>query len=219
VNVSGAESFVGTVVDTMAQAGWSTHFSPEHYVYCEPDDKSLESRCLGYTCEEARELWLAIGHGFWLSLLVHEYSHFLIWRDRTKAQRTRAQARYDPALDLLEMWTKRKKSATRRQIVGAAQRVAHEEAITELMALRTIRRYGLPIDVDRYIQRATSYMLTFGFIVQNRRWTNPVAYETEAIWSELPTDLRILKNPRAVLKNYRPYAHLYEKYCMKPWNA
>lgn len=215
----GAENFVGMVVGSMSAAGWSTHFTPDEYVYCYSDNKSLESRCMGYIEEEVRELWVALGHSAWLGVLVHEFSHFVNWRNRTKAQRRKQAARYDPALSLLERWTRRKKAAGRRTIIGAAQRVVSEEAKTELTAIRLIRRYALPLDVDVYIQRASCYILSYGFVVENRQWANPGPYKIEAVWSELPVDMKILKNPRAVIKNYRPYAHLFEQHCMEPWDA
>lgn len=212
-------SYLGDAVADLIRHGWSVHFSNTEYVFTEPDDFSLESRAGGYADGEACQINLGTARRLeeWLPNFSHEYGHFKQWRNATKAQRQKDIDQYDYYKTILDNWTRKRKRYSPDALWRAAKYIAADESWAELSSLRDIKKYGLPLNYDEMVQQAVSYVLSFAFMVEERRETNPRVTEVAEVWGQIPVSTAVLRNIGLLRDTYAEHRDLYVKHCCEPW--
>jgi hypothetical protein len=141
--------------------GVSVLLSPDSTVDCDGfwsqgwfdgDDKKL---VVGTGCDEQK----------WLGVLLHEYSHLTQWVERAPVWR---EDEKDGAV--IDDWLKGKSVRNARKAVAARREL---EADCERRTVRLIRELEAPIDLDRYIRGANSYIHFYNVIAEKRKWYAP----------------------------------------------
>lgn len=197
--------YIGVTVAEMVEAGWSVRFEADEYVYTDPGDLSLESRTTGFVSEcpiDGMSLTIAIDRDvdLWLASYVHEFGHFQQWRDLGQRAYRRKTDRYAEAMRRMEQWTKKRKRFTQRQLWGAARTIVEDEADAEARAIRDIKHYNLPIDLDDYIKQANAYLLAYAYMVSERRCPDPHVTVNGDIWPYATGKMDLIKNSRKTLR-------------------
>lgn len=214
--------YVGKIALDLAKNNWDIFFKKHKYVYSGDASIIPENRCGGFVDDSGLELQIATGRKLenWVSNLIHEYQHFRQWADAKPSWRERNSNNYDVSMDTLEDWTKGKNFKI-NDLWKSAHRIVRWEADAELRAISDINRYALPLDISLYIRQATAYMLSYGFVVVERKWPNPRITDIPEIYAELPSTTEILEDlytNKGVKKHYWKYRKLFSEYACKPWN-
>lgn len=144
----------------------------------------------GYFDAGTRTLAVATGKALeeWLSILVHEYCHFLQWREKALVwKKTRIDSR--DAIEIFEHYLVGRRVAT-DTLDQAIQALIQMELDCERRTTVFIRKRKLPIDVKKYIQKANAYLMFYHEAKRRRCWYDPKTppYTIESIWAKMPSD-------------------------------
>ncbi len=123
------------------------------------------ARCRGYFDEESKVVKVARGGKGWLSILVHEYCHYLQWLDGTSRSSTVVSDANGTASDWLEG-----KEFSARKVKRAFRVIRENERDCERRAVALIQKFGLPIDVEFYAKTANLYIYFWTTVEQKRKW-------------------------------------------------
>jgi hypothetical protein len=142
--------FLGWASDQLIEAGVSIRIL----------QKIAVKGCAGWFDSSKKELMVCAKHPDFFIVFVHEFCHFLQWRDDRKWWNKRMKG-YCKFTDWLAL--KRKKNEGREdcQLV---------ELDCEKRAVKLIRKLHLPVDIKTYIQKANSYLLFYLIVEKNRKW-------------------------------------------------
>ncbi len=195
---AGAEEFIAAAVAEMEEAGVTVTLSDAEYL-------DWGGRIGGYFDEDEPEFAVATGTAthVWLSVFVHEYSHFRQWRQQTAAWTAKLagdacpQHLFDAWLaGVVEMTTEQRDAAVR--LIVACERECEVMALERLDAADT-----LPIDRGWYVRAANVYLAWYGVVRLTRRWYDRSPYSDAALVDIMPGDRIItvdeaLRPPAAV---------------------
>lgn len=135
---------------------------------------------------------VAIGKDFdkWFTIFIHEYSHFTQWRDDSP------HWTYTPFKDfehidagiLLFLWAGGHIELTKEQALNYTRPTVHVEMDADKRAVELIKKYNLPVNVNRYIQTSNAYTLFYFYMIETREWYKPnkEPYRIEEIVSRMP---------------------------------
>lgn len=140
--------------------GVSVLLSPDSTVDCDGrwtqgwfdgDGKKL---VVGTGCEEQK----------WLGVLLHEYSHLTQWVEHAPVWLA------DERTDSLDDWLDGRPIRSVRRTIESAREV---EADCERRAVRLMRELDAPLDMERYVRGANSYVHFYNVIAETRKWYAP----------------------------------------------
>lgn len=137
----------------------------------------------GYFSDEHKkyELACALKNPEYLGILVHEFSHMEQWVEKIPLW---SKADYGTDVD---DWLEGKNI---KYINRKIDRIKYLELDCEKRAVKNIKKYKLPINIKKYIQKANSYILFYNYIKESRRWSKPgrAPYSeiNKALWSLCP---------------------------------
>ncbi len=122
-------------------------------------------RSSGYFDE--REIRVARRCPDWLTVLVHEYSHFLQWKHRKEEYEDMFINNVD-SLKIINEWMDGQefRPSTIKKAFIKARRM---EKKCEMMALEVIRRYGLPINTEKFIRQANCHIYYYHMMEKTRK--------------------------------------------------
>jgi hypothetical protein len=107
-------------------------------------------------------------------------------------------------------WTNGKR-LTKKKVQAYIKGVLAVELDCEKRAVENIKKFGLPCDIDDYIQKANAYVYFYQFVLKRRKWYSPgkAPYEIPEVYSKMPTKFlnRYDRMPAKYLK-------LYDEYCV-----
>ncbi len=147
----------------------------------------------GYMVEfPTKELAVATGKPIktWLPILVHESSHLdqciekaISWRNSYVPNTTIG------TIDLISLWIDDKIQLNEEQLDEYIRCSRNVEADCERRSVEKIKRFGLPIDITEYIQKANSYIFFYSAMKEIRSWYIPgkEPYNVKEIWTLCPT--------------------------------
>ena len=156
----------------------------------------------GYFDTEGATPVLAVATGretdAWLGLLLHEYSHLTQWAEDAPVWHL---AKGCGAID---EWLAGKPVKNIKAVIAGVQAM---EADCERRAIRLARELGAPIDLDRYIRGANSYIHFHNTMAETRKWYRDGygPYSNEAVLAAAnPTfDTDFTKTPKALAEALR----------------
>ena len=131
---------------------------------------------------ENREFVVSIGDKIGIELLIHEYCHYLQWRDDKKY-----------FLNLINNclivfdWIDGKffkKDIINHAIAGAIEL----ELDCERRALAEIKKYKLNVDIGGYCKSANSYLLFYNIVHDTRKWYGKTV-NTPSLTKSMPSKL------------------------------
>lgn len=110
--------------------------------------------CLGFFDQE--RIMVATKNPGWLGVLAHEYSHFLQWATGSAIYK-KCFGPTNNYATIQEEWLlgKKHKPFLVRRAFNAVREMERE---CEMIAVELIKKYQLPIDIERYIQEANCYI-------------------------------------------------------------
>jgi len=161
---------------------------------------------IGYF-DEIKKILAVKKNKIWLKTFVHEYSHFLQWKQSMQSHekylKHRKKYKSDPDLCVSRWLDNRLKYDNR--IKSAFERIRYDEIHCDLIAVKLIKRYQLPIDVSTYIQEANLDILSYQFIEENKSCKMPKIFYQEQFLKSLPCVLKksyIKRMPKTTLQSF-----------------
>jgi len=179
-----SQAFISKAVIEMVMRGVSIKLIASNKVDINTGEKAKRGKTLqrvnGYFDETVPDFVCAVGkpQKLWLPVFVHEYCHFLQWKEGCKVwnkfDRTRHMEDYDD-------WIQRKKDLP-DDVVRRLTRVSQElELDCEKRAVAIIEEFGLPLDIEDWIKGANAYLLFYEVVRRERAWSKISPYEIPAI--------------------------------------
>jgi hypothetical protein len=168
------------------------------------------TKCNGYFDDTERELAVAWGQPEEkrLRILAHEYGHMTQWVDKARVWTSVKEKNYDIEL-LVEMWVDGVIELNEGMLLDYINRARGVELDCERRTARLLKRFNLPISVDRYIQNANAYVWFWTYMGMRRRWykIGKEPYNIPAIVEAMPT-----KFAKSYTKMPNELAQLYQKH-------
>lgn len=137
-------------------------------------DKNFE--CVGSFDDSTRKLTVLNNENF-LDVLVHEYSHYIQYKEKHPSFTVFSKQEVDATL-LTEQWLS-KKIKYDANVKKAFALIRRNEYECERLAVKLIRKYSLPINIENYTKSANRYILFYHCVEESRIW-NP----TDEFWSK-----------------------------------
>jgi hypothetical protein len=138
------------------------------------------------------ELGIATGDNSseWIKVLIHESCHMeqMIEQDLNWTNNFIYDGKYNKikeSLDLLEEWISGR-NFSKSIIKELASSALNVELDCERRSAEKIKKYGLDINVEEYIQQSNSYIYFYRFIEESRMWYEKTPYQTKEVWSKMP---------------------------------
>jgi len=142
------EDFVRHVRSHLRQYGFKLVFANSRQV-----NTGSGFRCSGYFSEDTRTIRVAKKSSVWLSVLVHEYAHFLDWLDSSYNQRRKE----DRAAEICESYWKGDICLSQR-VRKSIYVIARMEWQCDRRASQMILDWNLPINYEEYVKEANLYV-------------------------------------------------------------
>lgn len=111
-------------------------------------------KCLGFFDQE--KIMIGTGSPNWVGTLAHEYSHFIQWATGSKIY-AKCFGPVNNYADIQEEWLRGKKHKP-FLVRRAFNAVREMERECEMIAVALIKKYELPVDIERYTQEANCYI-------------------------------------------------------------
>ena len=160
----------------------------------------------GYFDDYSKKLHVARNSPIWLSVLVHEYCHFLQWENDVSVWK-----KFEKNYKHWETWVDKRKNLSEKQLNKEFLAVRNLELDCEKRAVKIIKKYKLPINVKDYIKNANSYIYFYSYVKKFRTWCKLAPYKVQQILDVMPT--KFLTNAQY---NRVPsqYCDLVNKHCI-----
>lgn len=170
---------------------------------------TLEIRCgnsksyslSGYFDEEKKKI-VVYKDRKWLDNLVHEYCHFLQFKNKNKRYTTYHNQPFTPT-DIIEQWLK-KKITYSTKVKKSFDLVRGDEAECETMAVSIIKKYDLPINLKNYKHTSNMYLIFYHCVEKTGRWNTENFYNNRKLKNLVPTNQKCMmyskKVPQKVLE-------------------
>lgn len=177
-------------------------------IYKELLEEEDGSTCEGYFSDDPLELVVATRclYTDFISTLVHEYSHFEQWIEESKyfaGGKYFSGGKYNYH-SILERWIGGE-NFTKKTIERTIDVVRNCELDCERRSVENIKKYNLPINIEKYCKNASAYIYFYNFIKKTRVWeTKHKPSDCKKIIDIMPTDLsgNFSRTPRNIMKLY-----------------
>jgi len=185
---SNASQFIQYAIDECKKKEIKIDLAPRKYLIL-TDENYI--RVNGFFCYEDKILRVATNKPLskWFHVFVHEFGHFLQWKENCKAWQESFYGTLDSSTEVFA-WVDGKRMTTKK-IDECVSRARDLELDCERRAYQLIKEFELPISLDEYAQKANSYVYMYNWLRQSRRWypTGKAPYENPKIWTKLPKHL------------------------------
>jgi hypothetical protein len=135
-------------------------------VFCDTNFLKKQ-QIVGYYDGQSKKLLVCKRNPNWLTIFVHEYSHFL-----QDIENCKIYARYNCLTpgpqEIVDRWIKGKKHP-KKKVKKAFNLIRELEMDCEKRSLQLIRKYNLPIDKIKYTQEANSILYQYFVEEQDRK--------------------------------------------------
>ena len=204
-----AKEFINHIRQDARKYDVKVYLSKGKYILCGDGDDAV--RVSGDFNEEKMRIGCATNKPFekWISILVHEYSHFEQWKDQCPAWVNGFEENGKESFDDVCAWIKGKKFSE-RHIKKCIAKARNLELDCERRTVKNIKKFNLPINLDNYIRGANAYIYFYNYMLLRRTWykTGKEPYAIKEVCSQMPTVLK-----RSYESIPKKYVELYDKYC------
>jgi hypothetical protein len=138
-------------------------------------------RCSGYFDEE--NLVVAMKRPDAIQILVHEYCHLTQWVEQCDLWVASVK---NESHDKLYRWLAGEEVKGIEKAINICRDL---ELDNEKRAVKVIKRFNLPVDIDIYIKKANAYVQYYNYILLSRKWCNPknTPYKNERLVEAMST--------------------------------
>jgi hypothetical protein len=100
----------------------------------------------------------------WFPIFIHEYCHFKQWKEKKFTNKE-----WINTFTKLYKWIDSGEELDKKEQVLYARRARRAELDCEKRAVEEIKKYNLPINIDKYIQTANAYVFSYNFLVEGNK--------------------------------------------------
>lgn len=149
-------------------------------------------KCSGYFSATDKELAVATGKPFkdWLEVFIHEYAHSVQYATDSKVWLSNDINGYE-ASELLDIWLNKTIDLSPIQLKKYTEVVMDVELDCEKRSVSLIKKFDLPIDIDLYIKKANSYVLSYHVVKKMRKWRKVPPYSVQEIVDAMPNHFNL----------------------------
>jgi hypothetical protein len=137
--------------------------------------------CGGWFDSQKKQFVCCMDNYLGLEILVHEYSHFLQWKNNKKYFN-----RLNKSTTMFFDWIDGEEYS-QKEINSACEKSIELEYDCELQAIKLIKEYKLDIDLEVYIKAANSYLLFYNIVKEKRKWSTDKSAYNKLIMKLMPT--------------------------------
>lgn len=134
----------------------------------------------GYFCDDPKEFVVAINkpQKQWIPTFLHEYNHFLQWKENSKYWNNCKDG-------FLDYWLSGH-NISDRVVNRGINSMIDLELDCEKRTVDMIKRLNLPINLDWYIKTANAYVLYYNILKESRQWYIIAPYDVKEILDSVP---------------------------------
>lgn len=167
------------------------------------DDFSQD--CSGYFCDRDKALVVACGKPFkdWFEILVHEFCHMEQWKTDER------WVRWTDACGKTWEWMAGDIIMNKTQLRNVLDEMVELEKDCEMRAVEKIRKWGLPISVQKYVQKANVYLYSYHMLPEIKRF--PTGVHSDKNLVEMA--------PKTFKKSYRKVPEDMAKYMLAKYTT
>lgn len=134
----------------------------------------------------------------WVSTLLHESCHMDQFLQKSKYYVSDIIG-----LDVVEGWIAKQDMSENKLLKGFYNTIGLE-LDCEKRTVRKIKKYKLPINIEKYIQEANAYLFAYVYSLLSRKWYE-APYEKKNIVEHMPTKFLTIDKYFIEYKNYRKF--------------
>ena len=131
----------------------------------------------GWFSEEEKELCVWKHNPIFFATLIHEYCHFLQYRDKYDSLWSRACESTDLLFGWLEDGEDMSYYLKRKAFRGSIE----VEWDCENMTIAEIKKHNIDIDTERYSRMSSAYLFSYHTTLKKRTWPGPSIYTDEIV--------------------------------------
>lgn len=200
--------YVSITIDKAVQNNISITLHNKKY-YTEGESNA---RFAGYFDSDGKELLVATGGSKrdWVEVFIHESCHMDQFLENSRIWSDSFNSKGDDKYSYLFEWLDGE-TYDKKDITLSANTIKALELDCEKRSVSKIVEFDLPIDLEKYIKKANSYILFYNFVKKHRVWSNPgkPPYSFKEIVELMPSDFSL---------NYKVLPRWYEdmivEYCL-----
>jgi hypothetical protein len=142
-------------------------------------------RASGYFDQESKQIRVARKNKLWFEVFIHEYCHFHQWIDKSSVYN-----RSNNSSTIIDNWFNGK-TYNDITIDKAFETVREMERDCEMRSTKLIKKYNLPVDLERYIRMANCYIYVHYFMREYRKfWPFESDLRNAKLLSQMPPNFR-----------------------------
>jgi hypothetical protein len=139
-------------------------------------------------------------------VLIHEYHHFLQWKNSPEFWK-KCEADKSPFL----LWVLGNET-TKNKLTRAFYKAIELERDCEANSLKFIKEHGLDVNAEKYSQEANAYLYSYHFVKKYRKWPSTSIYTKDLI-KKLPKEILSLEHyKKGIDDNGNKVILLYEQH-------
>lgn len=168
------------------------------------DDFSQD--CSGYFCDRDKALVVACGKPFneWIEILIHEFCHMEQWKNDERWNK------WGEACGKTWDWVSGDIMLNKTQLANIMDDMVELEKDCEMRAVEKIKKWGLPINLTKYVKKANVYLYSYHMMPILKRF--PTGIYTDKVLIEM--------SPKGFKKSYRKVPedmanHMVKNYAKK----
>jgi len=149
--------------------------------------KEIVSGYSGWFDSNKKELMCAYKSVSGFETLIHEYHHFLQWKNNPKLWKE-CEADRNPFLCWMQG-----EEITKNKLTRSFNKAIKLERDCEIKSINFIKKHGLSVNVERYIKEANAYIFSYHYVKKYRNWPSGSIYTKELI-DKMPDKILSFEN-------------------------
>lgn len=141
-------------------------------------------KCSGYFDEQIPALVCSMNRQDWIEILAHEFCHLTQWIENIPIWK-----KADDSIPLVDEWL----SGTDVPNIKKHLAICRDlELDNEKRTVKIIKKFGLDIDVEKYIKKANAYVFFYNRLLATRKWSDPdnSPYTNKKVIASMPRYFR-----------------------------
>lgn len=192
--------FISSVKRQCKTYGIELVLSPSRNVVLTDD---FTQDCSGYFCDRDKALVVACGRPFeeWFEILVHEFCHMEQWKNDSR------WVEWTDACAKTWEWLAGNAMMNNTQLRNVLDTMVELEKDCEIRAVEKIKKWELPISVQKYVQKANVYLYSYHVLPDIKKFPTAVHSDMELVKM---APVKFKKSYRKVPPEMK--AHIIRKY-------